>query len=86
MITKHLKTNLVDMVLMAVTPLDLGAADAGDRPRLWVRAVAEVAEEVGDRPRLWVLAVEAERAAWAGREMWRVAEDGGAKGLEQCQC
>ena len=45
---------------MAVTPLDLGAADAGDRPLLCVLAFAVRA--AGDRPRLCVLAVEADLA------------------------
>ena len=52
--------HLVDIVLMAVTPLDLGAADAGDRPLLCVLAFAVRA--AGDRPRLCVLAVEADLA------------------------
>ena len=62
----NIRAYLVDIVLIAVTPLALGVAAAGDLPLLWVRA--EAAERAGE--------------GWEGREMWSVAEDGGAKDLE----
>ena len=61
------KLNLVDIVLIAVTPLALGVAVAGDLPLLWVLGEA-AAERAGE--------------GWDGREMCRVAEEGGAKDLD----
>ena len=52
-----------------MTPLALGAAVAGDLPLLWVLGeAAEAAERDGE--------------GCEGREMWSVAEEGGAKDLE----